>query len=117
MQPKYKLREDAKCFFDGSLHDKILPLETWKETYTVPINLLVKVRAIYLTYGIKGDSISTYMRGWSQDAQKNNTLGYFHFSINFRDMPFEEYERMDNKIPLLMDRIQKLIDDNFKDKL
>ncbi len=106
---KYRLKKDARQFFDEKFHDKISSLEFW-EKEIISINLLDEVENVYVEYGIKSSENGTSLKGWGDGY--GNPKAQFHFTVNVKDISCKKYDTV--KIPELMDEMQKVLNRFFK---
>jgi hypothetical protein len=102
---KYKLKEDARKFFDYYLCKDVDVLEYWTKK-CIPIQLLDEVGMVHVKYGRQTSKNSVALCEFSKDG------AIFEFTICAPDLQVKEYEKMN--IPALMDIIQKDIDKYFK---
>jgi len=109
METKFKLKKEARQFFNKDLHDDISVLEYW-EKKGIHKNLLEEVPLVHITYGhhdyynnqIKSSSLS----GWSKEHSD------FKFTIVLPELSNEDYHLVE--IPRLMDEMQTVINSHFK---
>ena len=104
---KYKLKKEARQFFDEKHHTNIYPIEVWKKE-GIHINLLDEVDRVYIDYGIKFSESGTGLKGHSGEKKE----AHYEFTIRVLDMDYKEYENV--KVAPLMDELQKVCDRYFK---
>lgn len=105
MELKYKLKVEARQFFDEKDSKVVEKLEYWKDNL-IPIQLLEEVDLVYIEYGQEDDSgeIKTRtLQGWNQDPLR----AHFDFTLKFRDLEYDDYKKIN--IPELMDKIQVVV--------
>ena len=106
---KYKLKKEARQFFDEKFHEKIYPLDVWKKE-VISIKLLDEVDNVYIDFGIKSSESGTSLQGWCSD--NGNPKAHFHFTVNVTDISNSNYESVN--IPHVMDEMQKMLNKYFK---
>lgn len=106
---KYKLKKEARQFFEEKLHKEIKPLKFWNEE-TISERLLDEVDKVYVDYGIKASESRTDLCGWSSNNGEPNA--HFEFTVRVNDMPNDDYKNV--KIADVMDEIQKVLNKHFK---
>lgn len=106
METKYKLKKDARQFFDEKYHEKIQPLEYWNEI-TVHKNLLDEVERCYIDYGHEFGT-RTDLSGWTSIGNKAE----FRFTLNVTDINNTDYDKVN--VAELMDEMQKVCNKYFK---
>jgi hypothetical protein len=105
MNPKYKLKPEARKFF-GSYETEVKPKEWWDKQF-IHGNLLMEVSSVHVEYGHKtGDN--TNLSGWDSEGPIAN----FRFTIWVDEMNNKEYREV--SIPFILDEIQKVVDRIFK---
>jgi hypothetical protein len=113
MEPKYKLKKEARQFFDNQkYHTTIQSLESW-ESSKIPIQLLDEVERCYVAYGHKEqltkDLTTTSLSSWSQESN----AAEFKFSLKVSDITIVQHNKV--KIAELMDEMQKVANKFFKE--
>ena len=106
---KYKLKKEARQFFDEKYHTKIYPLSIW-EKELISINLLDEVENVYVDYGVKTSPNSSNLSGWS--SNDGNPKAHFEFTVNVLDIENRSYESV--KVAEVIDEIQKVLNKYFK---
>ena len=104
---KYRLKKEARQFFDGELGKEIQPIKYWNSK-TIPIELLDEVERVWVVLGHENGN-STSLDGWT--SQRGGEA-HFHFTIKAMDIENSDYNAV--KIPELMDEIQKACNKFFK---
>lgn len=112
MNTKFKLKKQARQFFDKELHSAIMSLDSWKKN-EISIHLLDEVESIYVEYGIKSGENSKNMKGWS--SNNGNPTAHINFTLHINDINLDEYDDID--ISEVMDKIQSVLNTYFKNKL
>lgn len=116
MEKLYKMKKDARHFFQNSLEHKdhsseIKPLKWWEENSIHPA-LLDEVPLVYVSYGHERVSelgtISRDLRGWSSPDKSSR----YNFTIICSDPDGYIYQNI--KIEEVMDQIQGVLDKYFK---
>lgn len=107
MTQKYKLKPDARKYFDDHLQREVQAKEWW-EKKVIPIQLLEEVPNIYIEYGRKISECSTTLKGWQSDGERAK----FEFTLVVNDISYPDYNKV--SIPYLMDKIQSVVNDYFK---
>jgi hypothetical protein len=109
MTPKFRLKPEARQFFDKKYHYSIHNLSSWKKM-TIPEQLLSRVENVYIDYGLqtgeKGFTLSGY------DSKKKEA--YFEFTVRVLDTSSADYRAID--VAKLMDELQKTTNKFFKQK-
>lgn len=115
MKKLFRLKKDARQFFDKKFLTSIMPLKSWQAN-NVHENALEEVDKIYISYGHTDvENFCTQLKGWSGFAPKNSAK--FFFTINVLDVESKEYEFIkDSHISELMDRLQNVINDYIAEK-
>lgn len=114
MKQLFKLKREARPFFDKKFMNTIMTLESWSKN-GIHENALQEVEKIYLSYGHQEIDCVTHLRGWSGFAPKDQAK--FFFTINVADINNSEYESVkDENISELMDRMQLVIKDFIAEK-
>jgi len=110
----FKIKSEAKQFFDKSIRNEIKPLKFWAKN-SVYQNALEKVEKVYLTYGIAQNSSLNNICGWSG----LNNDAKFHFTINVNDITNETYHiiKDDELMSDLMGKIQTVINSHINENL
>lgn len=103
---KYKLKKEARQFFDDKYSEKIYPLKTWNSE-GIHINLLDKVSRVFVDYGQKRNESSTDLKSW----HGSNKTAEIQFTLCVSEIDYSEYDDLD--IPELMDNLQKTVDKFF----
>lgn len=112
MEQKFKLKKEARQFFDEYLHRRTQSLESWAEA-NIPIQLLDKTDLCYVYFGYDEeteDRIHTILTQWENDGKKAD----FRFTLRIEDMESADYHKV--KISEVMDEIQKVVNEYFKYK-
>lgn len=119
MEKLYKLKKDARHFFQGStlvdvsLAREIKPLEWWEDN-NIHSLLLDEIPLVYVSYGHErvSDSgiVSRDLKGWSGPEKSSK----FNFTILVSDPEGAVYK--DVKIEEVMDQIQWVLDKFFKSR-
>lgn len=107
MIEKYKLKADARKFFDEKHHANINELKTWN-AMGIPIQVLDEVESVYIDYGQENTYKSSSLRGWSAEGK----IAKFRFTIIVNDIDMVDYEK--TNMPELMDELQKIANKFFK---
>lgn len=111
METKFKLKKEARQFFDVKYHKEIQTLKWW-DSIKVHKNLLDEVELCHIDYGhtekLSKDSSSTSLCGWTQDGKKAE----FRFTLKVIDIEHSDYDKV--KIAELMDEMQKVCNKYFK---
>lgn len=106
MEKKFKLKSEARQFFDEDLHQDIEPLSFWKEKM-IHERLLNEVERVYVVLGhsSKLQSGANYksIAGWSQEQGE----AHYHFTLKIRDVAAEDYYKIDKT--KLLEEIQESI--------
>lgn len=122
---KYRLKKEAVPFFKKELSCSILDWEVWTKQYNVDDSALEKVEPCFVSYGHKKET-GTSLKGWgnpdSKEQNKTRIGGYFHFTLHFPSMKYEEYDKFQkgNLTRDLMNEIQRVINNfytSFNDDL
>jgi len=104
---KYKLKPDARKFFDEKYNTVIETIEWWNRKQ-FPIQLLDEVPAVFVRLGRQTSECSRNITQYSKDG------AVFEFTVHAPDLTIQDYEKM--KTHELMDEIQKVLDKYFKDR-
>ena len=107
---KYKLKVEARQFFNDSYAKEIKDKDSWKNL-GIPIELLNEVNNVYIQYGHEENlskSTVTSLRSWDGHKQKAE----FRFTIKVQDIDNENYNNCN--IPKLMDEMQEVVNNFFK---
>lgn len=111
---KYKLKEQARQFFDEQLHKEIESIEYWKKK-EIPHQLLDEVPIVYIEYGHQENNkdgngaIVKHLNSWNGDKR----VGEFRFTLKVSDIGYVQADRVN--ISELMDAMQGVTDRFFKD--
>lgn len=100
---KYRLKPDARKFFDKKYHENIYELKTW-ETEKIPLPVLDEVERVYIKLGHEKDNgtyKSSALSGWGDDKS------HFHFTIHISDVEYMDHEKIN--VAEMMDSIQKVV--------
>lgn len=108
MDQKFKLKTEARQFFDEKFSKEIEPARWW-ESHRIHLNALEAMPEVYVSYGHKS-SKSTDLCGWSS-LDHPDAGSHFLFTIHFPSHSIEEYRRRENRIKDLLDQIQMLAND------
>lgn len=110
----FKLKNEAKPFFENNLKSLIKPLPFWIKNL-VSENALQVVDKVYLTYGIPTSKSCTDKASWNL---KENT-SQLHFTINCSDTNNHQYNVLkdDDSINDLMCKIQEVVTSHIYDRL
>jgi hypothetical protein len=100
----YKLKKEARNFFDENLAKEVKPLKFWKNE-NIHINLLEEVDNVYVEYGIKRSETVTDLRGW--ESGDGNPKAHLNFTVYIRNLAEGSYNSID--ITEMMDEIQKTL--------
>jgi hypothetical protein len=118
MEKLYKLKKDARHFFQGStLYDDvskdIQPQKWWDDKGIHPL-LLDEVSLVYVDYGHESVSesgiVSRTIKGWSNPEKSSK----YNFAIVVSDPGGDVYRSV--KIEEVMDQIQLVLDKYFKSR-
>jgi hypothetical protein len=108
---KYKLKKEARQFFEDKYHQEIKEISFWKDL-CIPIQLLDEVDIVYVDYGhesiLTSGTKTSSLKGWSREGKRAE----FRFSLQVNDIEISDYEKVD--IVELMDEIQKVTNSYFK---
>ena len=104
---KYKLKTDARKFFEKKLGEKIECIEYWNKLI-ISKSLLDEVENVYIQYGIQNSKTSTSLCGWNGNKKQAD----FRFTIMVNEIGYEDYNDCD--ISSLMDKMQKTVNEFFK---
>ena len=107
---KYKLKKEARQFFDENLHNEIKTKEFW-EKQLISIALLDEVDRVYIDYGRRTSQNSANLCGWSS----NNGIvpeAHFDFTVKVSDIDYKDYVKV--KPSDLMDEMQKVLNRFFR---
>jgi len=118
MEKLYKLKKDARHFFQGStIYDDVskdIQQQKWWDDRGIHPLLLEEVPLVYVSYGHESVSqsgtISRDLKGWSSPDKSS----HYNFSIKVSDPDGKIYR--DVKIEEVMDHIQLVLDNYFKSK-
>ena len=105
-QTKYRLKKEAREFFEKHYHTDIKSIESWKSC-CIPRQLLEKVENVYIDYGIWENPNTLSIKSWDR---RNG--GKFEFTVYVNDMTNEEYKNVN--MSEVMDEIQKVLNNYFK---
>lgn len=113
MIQKYRLKADARKFFDEKFHTHVRNLEEWnKEGF--PIQLLDEVPNVYVSYGhekvLDGGLKYSNLKGWNSNT--GNPQAHFHFTVWMNDITSQEYGHV--QVDKLMDKIQEVLNAHYK---
>lgn len=112
MELKYKLKVNARQFFNKERSKDINTAEWWKKHYSIPIELLDEVDMVYVDYGhlriLSSGTEVQDLHGWSSEGGK----AHFEFTLKVLDLEYDKYKGV--QIPKLMDEIQKVCNKYFK---
>lgn len=108
MKRKYKLKKEARQFFDKKYHTVIHTGKYWEEL-NIHENLLDEVEKVYVDYGIRASPIASVISGWS--SNEGEPTAEFHFTLKVNDISSKKYEQV--SIPELMDEMQKVVNKFF----
>ena len=103
---KYKLKVDARRFFNDKYYKLNEPLEYW-DKLKIPIQLLDEVDLVYVDYGIKTNESSQTLCGYKLE------YSHFNFKLVLDNITYKKYNSVE--IHKLMDEIQKVTNKYFKD--
>lgn len=104
----YKLKKEARQFFEEKFHKEVKPLKYW-ESLIISERLLDEVDKVYIEYGKKiGDR--TELCGWS--SNDGYPVARFEFTVYVNDMSDTNYENV--KVSDVMDEIQAVLNKYFK---
>jgi len=104
---KYKLKPDARKFFDDKYSTEIETIEWWNRKQ-FPIQLLDEIPAVFVTYGRQVSECSRNISEYSKDG------AIFEFTVHAPGLTAHDYEGM--KTNELMDEIQKVLNKYFKER-
>lgn len=107
---RYKLKKEARQFFEENLHKEIKPLQFWLDE-RISERLLDEVDKVYINYGIKTSESAAQLCGWSSNNGEPNA--HFHFTVIVDDMSLNDYKNIE--IAEVMDEIQKVLNKYFKE--
>lgn len=109
MTQKFKLKKQARQFFDEKYHKAIKELKYWQEE-KIRSELLDEVDAVYVDYGhehtLSSGTRCSDLSGW--DSEK----AQFKFTVNILDIKNTDYEKI--KVAEMMDEIQKTLNKYVK---
>jgi len=113
MEIKYRLKKDARQFFEKKqISTDIYTLSKWKDVHGIPEELLEEVPRVHVSYGherIGSTGVrSSHLGGWRSDEQ----MAYFQFTVWVNDVSNTDYSSI--KQDEMMDEIQKVLDRYFK---
>jgi len=117
METKYRLKKEARQFFDKKLSKEIKTLESWrKEAVTSP--LLEEVELVYINYGTYPKRISE-TSGFSASLcghKGTEKESHFEFHVIVNDVDWKDYDKINNDsfIAKWMDEIQKVTNQLIK---
>ena len=105
---KYRLKKEARNFFNKDLSKEIQNMDYWKSK-TIHSNLLEEVEIVYVESGIEMNG-RTDMSGWK--SNNGNPESRFNFTIHIRDSNHREYQNLNTSD--LLDAIQCSINSYMK---
>ena len=116
MESKYRLKKEARQFFDKKYHDKINNLKQWN-SYGIPIQVLNEVERVYIDYGHdrlseKGDVKSSSLSGWESKQKDSDGQAHYCFTVKVQDISRVTNEKVE--ACKLLDEIQKVLNKYFK---
>ena len=120
MEIKYRLKKEARQFFNKKLHKEIKTLANWnKEAVTTP--LLEEVEMVYINYGTFPEKLYE-TRGFSASLcvhKGNEKESHFEFHFIVNDIDWKRYDLLNNDsfITKWMDEIQKVSNNLIKSQL
>lgn len=100
---KYRLKPDARKFFDKKYHESIYELKVW-EKEIISLNVLDEVERVYIKLGHERDYPtykSSSLSGWGDDKS------HFHFTIHINDVEYLDHDQIN--VSGMMDAIQKVV--------
>ena len=109
---KYRLKKDARKFFDVKLSKQIYSLESWQKHHGIPIELLDEVEFCYIVEGHKESDSLTSLANWSSLTETQGEAN-IKFTIKIDDISNEDYRRITENIHVTMDIIQKQLNKYF----
>lgn len=108
---KYKLKIDARRFFDEKHHTDVCELKYWKD-HEIPIQVLDEVDRVYIDlgheYSLSTGTKSRSISGWKNDGKE----AHLNFSLKVLDIEHKEYKSIN--VPEVMDEIQKVVNKYFR---
>jgi hypothetical protein len=115
---KFRLKKEARQFFDEKYHKIIWPENTWKEQKFM-LELLEPVERVYIECGHENRTEDQKIRsvsnsGWSRTGEHDGE-SRFHFTIKIQDVDYLDHERKINPTEL-MDMVQATVNDYIKRK-
>ncbi len=102
---KFKLKKEARQFFDKDYHKEINSFEFW-ETLKIPLPLLDEVESVYIDYGHcdkNPNGSTTRLASWQSDGKS----AQYRFTVHVQDINLTEYASVN--ISELMDEMQKVV--------
>jgi len=113
MELKYKLKVDARKFFDDKMSKEVMTLKRWNDE-GIPIQILDEVPCVHVTYGHEKVSQSGLrtadLAGWRSDGNQ----AHFHFTVWVDEITSHEYDVI--KIEKVLDKIQDVLNSHFKNR-
>lgn len=108
---KYRLKPDARKFFDKKLHHENQKMIWWQKYYGIPIELLDEVEMVYIDYGhsykLESGTKTANLQGWQSDGRKAR----FHFTVKIDDIEHKDYDKIN--LADVMQEIQTVLNDYF----
>ncbi len=113
---KFKLKVDARKFFDEKYHEKIMAQQDWEHN-CIPLQLLDEVERVYIDYGhdrLNSDKkcASSNLCGWESKQKDSEGQSHYQFTLKIQDISNKEYQKVN--VPILMDELQKVANTYFK---
>jgi hypothetical protein len=112
MEAKYKLKKEARQFFDSKYHTAIYPLSIWQKE-GIPIQLLEEVQRVHIQSGHKKECSDgteyTNISSWNKDR---NHSSEFMFTVHVKDVKCSEHDKI--SVAEMMDEMQRVLNRYFK---
>lgn len=119
MEKKYKLKKEARQFFDSKLHKEVNSHDFWiKNAVTTP--LLEEVGIVHIEYGSFPKELGKGSKSTSLCGHDGNKkLSHFEFTVYVNGMDWQQYEQVNDSTFLAkwMDELQKTTDKLIQSKI
>lgn len=109
---KYRLKKEARQFFDEKYHTEAQEVKWWKSN-EIPIQLLEEVERVYVVYGHEKPLLGSGTRSWSLNGWSGEAKeAEIRFAIKIADIDHSDYESLE--IEKIMDEIQKVLNSHLQ---